>query len=324
MLQCRTFIRGIKTLQRELLLEKYTSKPICVKINDDDMLDCGGVVVADNILLFDAATDAVGAVHGVLLNKDGQIIYFRLADGLPISKSIAKGISQSSLKQLSITEQDGILHILIVKCEKNFTVHHYRTRGNSWVRSIPKIMDSSTEYIDSCPCDDGRFAILLKCAEKETLYLECMGKWQQLQHLPLPEAYTDASMSYLNGKIEIATDTVSDGVKVFVLAALDTSGNENNKKTEDNMANGSIINSKYINELHNNTSEIEALKEQLSQLKISAEGMSKVIENAEKQYKYITMCREALKQHDTQINQLNIKLQELINRFNGFAKQSRS
>lgn len=311
-------------MQRELLLEKYTSKPICVKINDDDMLDCGGVVVADNVLLFDAATDAGGAVHGVLLNKDGQIIYFRLADGLPISKSIAAGISQSSLKQLSITEQDGILHILIVKCDRNFTIHHYRTRGSSWVRSAPKYMDNSTEYIDSCPCDDGRFAIFLKSAEKEVLYIEYMGKWQQLQHMPLPEAYTDVSMSYLNGEIEIATHTVSDGVKASVLVALDRPINENNKKTGDNMANGSIINSKYINELHSNTAEIEALKEQLSQLRASVDGMAKLIENTEKQYKYMTMCCEAIKQHDTQINQLNIKLQELINRFNGFAKQSRN
>lgn len=311
-------------MQRELLLEKYTSKPICVKINDDDMLDCGGVVVADNVLLFDAATDAVGAVHGVLLNKDCQIIYFRLADGLPISKSIATGISQSSLKQLSITEQDGILHILIVKCDKNFTIHHYRTRGSSWVRSAQKSMDNSTEYIDSCPCDDGRFAILLRCAEKEVLYIEYMGKWQQLQHMPLPEAYTDVSMSYLNGEIEIVTHTALDGVKASVLVALDRSINENNKKTGDNMANGSIINSKYINELHSNTAEIEALKEQLSQLRASVDGMSKLIENTEKQYKYMTMCREVIKQHDTQINQLNIKLQELINRFNGFTKQSRN
>ena len=51
--------------------------------------------------------------------------------------------------------------------------------------------------------------------------------------------------------------------------------------------------------------------------------MSKILENAEKQYKYITICRDAAKQHDTQINQLGIKLQELINRFNGFSKQAR-
>lgn len=318
-------------MKRELILEKYCSAPIQIKVNEDNMLDCSGVIVADNISLFDAVTDMSGTVHGVLLNTDGQIVYFRLADGLPVSKSIASGISKKALRHLSITEQDGILHILIVKCEKNFTVHHYRTQGNSWIRSCPKNMDPSTEYIDSCPCSAGKFALLVKYDDKELLYLETSGKWQQIQHPALPRDYTDISMSYFNGNIEIITDTDRDGVQSSILATLDTprqnSGvfeiKEITNNAEDNMANGSIINSKYITELQNNTSEIDALKEQLAQLKASLDSIHKMLENSERQYKYITVCRDSVKQHDTQINQLNIKIQELTNRFNGFTKQPR-
>lgn len=311
------------TVQEELLLEKYTAKPISVRINSDDMLDCGGVVVADDVVMFDAATDRAGAVHGVLLNKSGQIIYFRLAGGLPISKSIAGGVAQRTLKHLSITEQDGILHILIIKCDKSFAVHHYRTNGNSWIRSSPVNVDISAEYIASCPCDAGRFALLLKNADKELLYVEATGKWQQLSHEPLPKDYTDISMTYFNGQLETTTHTALGGVSSAALVALDIPTDNNDKKTEGNMANGNIINSKYINELHSNTADIEELKARLSSLNESLDSIHKTLENAEKQYKYITMCREAVKQHDTQINQLGIKLQELINRFNGFAKQSR-
>ena len=89
------------------------------------------------------------------------------------------------------------------------------------------------------------------------------------------------------------------------------------------MANGSIINSRYVTQLQENTDEIALIKEELSKLRSDIDNMSKILENAEKQYKYITICRDAAKQHDTQINQLGIKLQELINRFNGFSKQVR-
>lgn len=315
----------------EIILEKYTNKPITIKINEDNMLDCGGVIVADNVLLFDAITDISGAVHGVLLNAQGQILYFRLAGGLPVSKSIASGVAQKSLKHLSITEQDGILHILIVKCEKNFTVHHYRTQGNSWIRSFPKNMDAATMYVDSCPCGQGKFALLVKCDENYILYLETFGKWQQIQHSPLPEDYTDISMTYFNGNIELVTSHEDGKVISSVLASPSIQKAENQafeikeirKNPEDNMANGSIINSRYVTQLQENTDEIALIKEELSKLRSDIDNMSKILENAEKQYKYITICRDAAKQHDTQINQLGIKLQELINRFNGFSKQAR-
>lgn len=324
-----TDFNGRKLLNTQLILEKYTNSPILLTLSDDNMLECGGIIIADNVLQFDAVTDVNGTVHGVVHNADGHIFYFRLSNGLPVSKSIAANVSERSLKHLSITEEDGILHILLIKCDRNMNVYHYRTQGNTWVRSYPKSFDLQTEYISCCPCNGGKFALLMDCNGKRHLYIARDGRFNEIKCEEIPDGYTDVIMSHNDGNIELIASYGKYGVKVMNIAELDQQCAEDKsfvikeikKGMEDNMANGNIINSKYISDLQNNISETEKLKNEITELREKLDSIQQLLENAEKQYKYLSVCRDTLRQHDTQLNQANIRIQELANRLNGIARR---
>lgn len=181
-------------LDTELILEKYVDSPIVLRINENNMLECRGVTIADNVIFFDAVTDINSAVHGVILNSEGQILYFKLAEGLPVSKVIASGVQESALKHISITECDGILHIFIIKSEKNLSMYHYRTQSGSWLRSGTKSFVVDAEYMSSCPCMGGKFAVLMNIDGRERLFIESSGRFQEVQCVNIPSGYGDMSI----------------------------------------------------------------------------------------------------------------------------------
>lgn len=289
----------------EIVLEKYVNMPIYLLLDDYGMLQCGNVVVADNVKYFDAATDTCGNVHGIYMSNDGKIIYFRMKNGVPVNKIIASSVKLNA--DMSLTEDCGTLHILIVS---GVAVYHFFTVSGSWIKSDKLLLKDGFVYVSSCPCGKHRFAMLISYNGDDKIYINDNGKWTNESMAGLPKDKESVTMSFYDGNIEIYY--IENGiVKTITVENNNESGvNEN---LEAKLANGNVINSKYIEQMNDNVRQTENINAELKKLEST-------VENIEKQLKQLNVFKENMRQYETQINQLGIKIQELTNRFNGILK----
>ena len=73
------------------------------------------------------------------------------------------------------------------------------------------------------------------------------------------------------------------------------------------MANGNMLNSKYIMQINENTKKIQSHSEQI-------EALRATLTECEKISRQMTSVKESMRLYE------NIKLQELVNRFNGIVR----
>ncbi len=304
---------------KELLLEKYVASPLSVTLSDSNMLEANGIIINNNVTNFDAVTDVSGAIHGVYLTADSMLQYFRMQSGLPITKTIAKDLPRNTSACFSISEEAGILHILVCRNENTFNMHHYRTKNNSWIKSTVLNAEAGSELVDICPLGDGGFAILLRNGKKYKLYIISGNKHEEIK-IPIEEELSDISMTQSDNDIEFIFCDSQENIKCIKLSDIRASNRSDNFK-EAKMANGSIINSKYIALAEQNQKEINSLKSSLEALTAQIESLKATSEPTGNQIKYLTMSREQIRQHDNQINQLSIRIQELNNRVNALSKR---
>lgn len=290
----------------ELMLEKYVKEPIFIYLDDNGMLQCDNIVIADHVKYFDAATDIKGYVHGIYMTTGGQIIYFGMHDGVSVNKTIASKVHENT--DMSLTENGGTLHILIA-CDN--AVYHFFTRGGAWIKSNVLTIKKQSEYITSCPCDKGRFALIISTDNNDILYLNDNGKWASHNLSGLPLDKETVTMSFCDGFIEIYY-IVDSNIKTLTLDINQYYSNTNFGE-EYKMANGNTLNSKFIEQMNDNCKKTEDMTYELKKL-------SAVVDNLEKQMKQLALYKENMRQYETQINQLGIKIQELYNRFNGVIK----
>lgn len=291
----------------EIVLEKYVNEPINLLLDDSAMLQCGNVVVAENVKCFDAATDVNGNIHGIYMSSDGKIIYFRMKNSVAVNKIIASFVNPDT--DMSLTEDGGTLHILIVS---NGVVYHFFTKGDLWKRSDKLMLKEGFMYVSSCPCGKNKFAILVSHNADDIMYVNDNGKWSNRNIVGLPEDKETVTMSFYKGNMEIYY-IERDCVKTIVVGMDDESENNINRNGEIKMANGNMINSKFIEQVNDNSRRVDNINETLTKLENS-------VENIEKQIKQLNMYKENAKSYEIQINQLGIKIQELSNRFNGILK----
>lgn len=290
----------------ELILEKYVKEPVFIYLDDNGMLQCGDVVIADHVKYFDAATDTKGSVHGIYMTHNGQIIYFGMHDGIPVNKVIASKVRENT--DMSLTENNGTLHILIA-CDNS--VYHFFTYGGAWIKSNVLTIRNRSEYITSCPCDKGRFALIISGDNNDILYINDNGKWTSHNLSGLPLDKETVTMSFYDGFIEIY---YMENSKIKILTVdIGQYFSNTNFGEEYKMANGNTLNSKFIEQMNDNCKKTENITYELKKL-------SAAVDNMEKQMKQLTVYKENMKQYETQINQLGIKIQELYNRFNGVIK----
>lgn len=294
----------------ELILEKYVNEPIYLTLDCRGMLQCGNVVIADEVRYFDAVTDIKGNIHGIYSAGNGQIVYFRMRDGVPLNKIIASAAGEGT--EMSITEDGGILHILIVTGRN---IHHFFTNGGQWVKSGVLTLKKGAVYVSSCPCSKGRFALIISQSGSNRLYVNDNGRWSCKSLQELPDDKENITMSFYDGNVEIYYVS-ADGVETKSVD-IDDMNTELIRKEENNMANGNVINSKFIEQMNDNSKKTEDIQAQLCKL-------SDVVEAMEAKLKVLNVYKESMKQYETQINQLNIKIQELTNRFNGIVRTSKS
>ncbi len=292
----------------ELLLEKYTDEPVLLRLTPDGMLQCGGVVVSNNALSFDAVTHTNGSVHGVYASTDHNIVYFKMADGLPFIHIVARNTDYT---EPAIFEDKGIMHIVL---STHRILHHFIAKNGKWSKSESLSPHAGSRLV-SCCAGGNEFFALYKCNADYEIYFVHSGKWQSLGKVHIEPKAEGISMVYTNNNIEInravngyiVSSTVKrDADTMFTAAEL--------PHKEDNMANGSIISAKFIEQLNENTRLCNELKDELCQFKTKLESL-------ENQQRGIAAYRDSARQFETQINQLGIRIQELSNRFNAISKR---
>ncbi len=292
----------------ELVLEKYVSAPIYLLLDDNGMLQCRDMIIADNVKYFDAVTDARGGVHGIYTAVNGQIIYFRMNCGAPVNKIIASGANDGT--DISITEDGGALHILIAF---RTVIHHFFTHNGAWVKSNSIPLKEHSAYTASCPCSRGRFAIIISSRNDDKLLISNGEKWISRNLSGLPYDKETVTVSFFEGNLEIYY--ILDGQIDLMTVNIDSVNTiSNTNYSEDpKMANGNVLNSKFIEQVNDNCKRTDDINAELQRL-------SSTMDNMERQMKQISVYRDNIRQLETQINQLSIKIQELANRFNGVVK----
>ncbi len=310
----------------EIVLEKYTAAPKHLILSDNGMLECCGIVIAQDVLLFDAATDISGNIHGVFFNNGGEIVYFMLGDKAPVNKVMAICVLQKNLKYISVDERDGIVHIIIVKNDKLPTLYHYFTSNNDWVRAAPKQLEDCKAVFSSCICDDNGIAVLTENKNTYQLYFNEKDNWYS-ENIVFPDAFDDIGMAFLDRSIEIITRQGAEyniqkiSVEKFFESIRIAS--KINSEKEYAMANGNTINSKFILQLQENTETIKNLNTRNSEIQRELESIRQMLESQQASFRTMSSYRDTMRQYETQINHIGIKLQELSNRLNGIAKQGK-
>ena len=293
-------------MQDELILEKYVTTPVELRLVDG-VLQCAGVVIANDAKYFDAVTDKNGVVHGIYVDFGQKLVYFNMVKGVPEVKIVARNLLADA--KAFIGEEDGVLHMLVVGGSKISQIDHFYTSGKNWVKSNSLFVGNEASFISSCPCKHGKFALLVANGEALTLWWSKNSTWKQKKIYGIDVDSEWISIASCGEDVEIFYPENND-IKMQTAELLE---NEQNSCVEDDMANGNMLNSKYIMQITENTRKLEMHSEQIESLRVA------LIE-CEKISKQMSSVKEAIKLYENQINQLNIRLQELVNRFNGVVR----
>ena len=291
-------------MHKELILEKYVNDPIELTLLDD-LLCCNGIVIANDVKYFDAVTDPSGHVHGLYADNQQRLVYFHNENSAPEAKIISKRLCDNA--QAFISEEDGILHILVVDGSKSGQLDYFYTSGNSWLKSTSFFIDDDAKFVSSCPCKDGCFAVLVSNDAEQNLWLVKGASWKKFRSFNFDVDAQCISLANCDDTIEIYYPDGDD------IRMQEVNISEIEYVEEDGMANGNMLNSKYIMQINENAKKLELHSEQIEALKTT-------LAECEKISRQMTSVKESMKLYENQINQLNIRLQELVNRFNGIAR----
>ena len=290
-------------MYNELILEKYVDDPIELTLSNG-MLCCKGVVIANDVKSFDAVTDTQGHVHGVYTDGMQRLVYFHNCNIAPEAKIIAKRLLDNA--QTFISEEDGVLHLLVVNGSESGKIDHFYTSGKNWLKSKSLLIGDNT-YASSCPCSGGRFAVLVTNGDEQTLWLVKNASWRKIRSFNIDADEEIISLASRDDTVEIFYPNGDD----MQMQEVDIS--ENKRFEEESMANGNMLNSKYIMQINENTKKIQSHSEQIETLRAA-------LTECEKISRQMASVKENMRLYENQINQLNIKLQELVNRFNGIVR----
>ncbi|MBE5819104.1 MAG: hypothetical protein E7312_08665 [Clostridiales bacterium] len=292
-------------MHEELILEKYVNDPVRLTLSDG-LLCCKGVVIANDVEYFDAVTDTKGNVHGIYTDSQQRLIYFHNINRVPEAKIIAKRLCSDA--QAFISEEDGVLHLLVVGGAISGQIDHFYTSGNNWQKS-KSLLIGDKAYTSSCPCRDGCFAVLLSKDAEQTLWLVKNASWKKISNFNIDTKAECISLANRDDVIEIIYPDGDD------MLMKEVNISENESFEEESMANGNMLNSKYIMQINENTKKLETHSEQIETLKTALAECDKIS-------RQMMSVRESMKLYENQINQLNIRLQELVNRFNGIIRSA--